>query len=544
MDCPKSGFAAPFLQGPGIRSCSSLMKSHSHGHDKHHRSSNQHHDKPHAKHPHHAAPHAHKHAEPKHAEHPHGHTHKPHAAHVLANQGLAAQVEVKPGAHVRFSDLGLCQPVLRALVEEKYENPTPIQAQAIPPALLGRDLLGCAQTGTGKTAAFALPILHRLKAMPIDKTRHGPAIPRVLILSPTRELATQIGDSFGAYGRHTGLVHTTIFGGVSQFHQVRALHRGVDILVATPGRLMDLMDQRLVTLKAVSIFVLDEADRMLDMGFIQPIRKIAAALPEARKVNRQTLLFSATMPKEIMHLADSLLHEPVKIAVTPVASAAPIIEQSLYFVPRASKQAMLEHLLADGGLERVLVFTKTKHGADRVCKRLLGAGVTADAIHGNKAQNRRTRALDAFRTGRCRVLVATDVAARGLDVDNITHVVNFDLPMEPEAYVHRIGRTGRAGAAGIAISFCDAEERGLLRDIEKVMGKKVPVVPGLPDLPAASHATEAPSHRTQPRPGAHGGGHGKPRHQSGSGHTQKPANAHSMRTLHRNARGSRRAARW
>src|SRR5689334_15066798 len=265
---------------------------------------------------------------------------------------------------MKFTNLHLAEPLLRALHEEGYETPTPIQLQAIPPALEGKDILGCAQTGTGKTAAFALPILHRLMAMPIDKTRRGPAIPRVLVLSPTRELATQIGDSFAAYGRHTGLTHTCIFGGVSQYHQVKALHRGVDILVATPGRLMDLMGQGLVTLKGVSIFVLDEADRMLDMGFINPIRKIAAALPDARKINRQTLLFSATMPKEIMHLADSLLHEPVKIAVSPVASAAPMIEQSLYFVPRMSKQALLEHLLADGGLERVLVFTKTKHGAD------------------------------------------------------------------------------------------------------------------------------------------------------------------------------------
>jgi ATP-dependent RNA helicase RhlE len=426
--------------------------------------------------------------------------------------------EVKP-ASVTFSDLGLAPPVLRALIEEKYERPTPIQAQAIPPAMSGRDLLGCAQTGTGKTAAFALPILHRLMAMLVDKTRRGPVLPRVLILSPTRELATQIGDSFAAYGRHTGLTHTTIFGGVSQFHQVKALQRGVDVLVATPGRLMDLMDQRLVSLAAVCIFVLDEADRMLDMGFINPIRKIAAALPPARAVNRQTLLFSATMPKEIMHLADSLLHEPVKIAVTPVASAAPKIEQSLYFVPRMSKQAMLEHLLSDASFERVLVFTKTKHGADRVCKKVNQAGISADAIHGNKAQNQRNRALDGFRRGKTRVLVATDVAARGLDVDDITHVVNFDLPMEPEAYVHRIGRTGRAGRTGVAISFCDAEERGLLRDIEKVMGKKVPVIPGLPELPVAAHAPR------EHRPQGHVHGDSRTHRQRGRGGAQGHAPA-------------------
>jgi ATP-dependent RNA helicase RhlE len=488
------------------------------GHEKH-----SHTDHPHRPTPHHNG-HAGAHAPTKHAHPP-----KPHAAHVHGNQGRAAHVEVKPAPSVKFTDLGLCEPLLRALAEEKYETPTPIQAQAIPPALAGRDMLGCAQTGTGKTAAFALPILQRLLAMPIDKSRRGPAIPRVLILSPTRELATQIGDSFAAYGRHTGLTHTTIFGGVSQFHQVKALHRGVDILVATPGRLMDLMEQRLVTLKAVSIFVLDEADRMLDMGFIQPIRRIAAALPPARTVNRQTLMFSATMPKEIMHLADSLLHDPVKIAVTPVATAAPMIEQSLYFVPRQSKQAMLEHLLADGSLDRVLVFTKTKHGADRVCKRLLAAGVSADAIHGNKAQNKRTRALDGFRSGRCRVLVATDVAARGLDVDEISHVVNFDLPMEPEAYVHRIGRTGRAGMAGIAISFCDYEERGLLRDIERVMGRKVPVVEGLPDLPVIPYTPDR--QRTQghraPRPA------NAPSKHPGGGHSAPVAQARPPRLLSR-----------
>lgn len=379
----------------------------------------------------------------------------------------------------QFASLGLSQPLLRALADEGYDTPTPIQAKSIPPVLEGRDILGCAQTGTGKTAAFALPILHRLHAQPSDKARRGPALPRALILSPTRELATQIADSFVAYGRHTHLSYACIFGGVSQFHQVRALQRGVDILVATPGRLIDLFEQGHVVLSRVNTFVLDEADRMLDMGFIHPIRRIAGELSQ----ERQTLLFSATMPKAIMHLADSLLKDPVKVAVTPVSSTVPLIEQSVYMVPRNSKQALLEHMLHEKQVRRAVVFTRTKHGADRVMKNLIRAGISSEAIHGNKAQNQRQRALDAFRSGRSRVLVATDVAARGLDVDGITHVFNFDLPNEPEAYVHRIGRTGRAGATGLAISFCDIEERAFLRDIEKLTGKKIPAVTQLPELP-------------------------------------------------------------
>lgn len=391
-----------------------------------------------------------------------------------------------------FTTIGLGAPLLRALAEEGYEKPTPIQMKAMPPILEGRDVLGCAQTGTGKTAAFALPILQRLAAMPIDKARRGHS-PRALILSPTRELAAQIGESIATYGRHTALTHAVIFGGVSQVHQVRALQRGVDILVATPGRLLDLMQQRLVDLSRIAVFVLDEADRMLDMGFIQPIRKIAAALP--KQPHPQTLLFSATMPGEIMHLAESLLRNPVKVAVNPVSSAVPLIDQSLYHVSFRQKQQLLEMLLARPGVDRALVFTKTKHGADRVCKRLNHDGVPAVAIHGNKAQNYRTRALDAFRAGRSRVLVATDVAARGLDVDGITHVFNFDLPMEPEAYVHRIGRTGRAGAAGIAIAFCDPQERDLLKDIQKLTGRAIPVTP-LPELPPVA---DSPARR-QGRP--------------------------------------------
>jgi len=385
-----------------------------------------------------------------------------------------------------FNALQLSPPLVRALADEGYTTPTPIQSQAIPPVMEGRDLLGCAQTGTGKTAAFALPILHRLYTTGNGKGQRREGRPRALILSPTRELATQIGESFAAYGRHTGLSHTVVFGGVNQFHQVKSLRRGVDIVVATPGRLLDLMQQRHVFLDNVSVFVLDEADRMLDMGFIAPIRKIAAALPKPPTAQRQTLLFSATMPREIMHLADSLLHNPVKISVTPVASTVPLIEQSVYMVPKKLKQSLLEHLLKDKAIERALVFTRTKHGADKVSRRLKSVNVNNDAIHGNKSQNNRQRALDGFRTGRLRVLVATDVAARGIDIDNVTHVFNFDMPHDPESYVHRIGRTGRAGASGIAVAFCDNDERAMLRDIERLINRKVSAITKLPELTEAA----------------------------------------------------------
>jgi ATP-dependent RNA helicase RhlE len=434
------------------------------------------------------------------------------ASHAAAHHNTATRSSHTPHAEhpkphhaangVRFADLNLAPALLRALTDEGYETPTPIQAQAIPPIMQGSDVLGCAQTGTGKTAAFALPILHRLLTIPIDMTRRGPALPRVLILSPTRELASQIGESFATYGRHASLAHTVIFGGVGQYHQVKALHRGVDILVATPGRLIDLMEQRLTNFSAVQMLVLDEADRMLDMGFINPIRQIAKALPSPR----QTLLFSATMPREIQHLADSLLHNPVKVTVAPVASTAALIEQSLYMVARNQKPALLEHILTEQKVSRAVVFTRTKHGADRVAKRLNFSGITATAIHGNKAQNQRQRALDAFRTGRCRVLVATDVAARGLDVDGISHVFNFDLPNEPEAYVHRIGRTGRAGAKGLAISFCDHDERPFLRDIERLIAKRIPLI-ATPELLPTSPSHAAPSH-----PASHAATNDQPSH--------------------------------
>jgi len=433
-----------------------------------------------------------------------------------------------------FPALGLAPAILRALLEEGYEKPTPIQAQAIGPVMEGKDLLGCAQTGTGKTAAFALPILHRLSSAPVDKSRRGAAIPRVLVLAPTRELANQIGESFATYGRHTGLTHTCVYGGVSQMRQVKALQRGVDVLVATPGRLIDLMEQRLVNLSGVNIFVLDEADRMLDMGFIQPIRRIASALPTTPA--RQTLLFSATMPREIMHLADSLLKNPIKIAVSHVASAAPLIEQSLYMVPRMKKALLLRILLRDESMSRVVVFTKTKHGADKLCKHLVTAGVSAVAIHGNKAQNQRDRALDAFRIGRTRILVATDVAARGLDVDAVSHVINYDLPVEPEAYVHRIGRTGRAGATGQAISFCGEDERDQLRRIERITNKRLEITP-LPPVPEDLLTFAEESSVREPRPAPHSSHPGRPGGSRSAGYAARssehaPRQPHSPRAEH------------
>lgn len=377
-----------------------------------------------------------------------------------------------------FSELGLSHEILEALKHEGYEKATPIQAESIPPLLAGRDILGCAQTGTGKTAAFALPILDRLMQQNAGKGKRQGRYPRVLVLSPTRELATQIVQSFATYGRNTGLVYAVIFGGVSQFHQVRALRAGVDVLVATPGRLIDLLEQGVVNLSEVRTLVLDEADRMLDMGFIMPIKRIVSNLSK----DRQTMLFSATMPREIMHLADALLRDPVKVSVTPPASTAELIDQKVYMVARKQKPALLEYLLQNENASRAVVFTKTKHGAEKLSKHLRKRGILSDAIHGNKGQGQRQRALEGLRSGKSTVLVATDVAARGLDVDGITHVFNFDMPMEPESYVHRIGRTGRAGAAGIAISLVDYEERGQLRGVERLTGKKIEVITRLPDL--------------------------------------------------------------
>ncbi|WP_046865669.1 DEAD/DEAH box helicase [Microvirga massiliensis] len=393
-----------------------------------------------------------------------------------------------------FSDFGLVAPLQKALATEGYTTPTPIQIKAIPDAMAGRDLLGIAQTGTGKTAAFALPILHRLAQAPAPRQ---PKRCRVLVLSPTRELASQIADSFCAYGRNLRLTTTVVFGGVPIGRQERALASGVDILVATPGRLLDLVDRRSLDLRELEILVLDEADQMLDLGFIHDLKRIVRLIP----AKRQSLFFSATMPKSIAALADEYLTDPVKVAVTPVATTAERVDQHVLFVPTARKQALLQAVLQDPAIERTLVFTRTKHGADRVVRHLLAAGIEAAAIHGNKSQNQRERALSAFRDGGCRVLVATDIAARGIDVEGVTHVINFELPNVPESYVHRIGRTARAGAAGIAISFCNDEERAYLRDIEKLTRLKVPVMPapaGL-DLVAVEPQQGNPSVEREPR---------------------------------------------
>jgi ATP-dependent RNA helicase RhlE len=368
-----------------------------------------------------------------------------------------------------FADLGLSAPILRAVQAENYAAPTPIQAQAIPHLLAGRDLLGCAQTGTGKTAAFALPILHRLSR---DDGRAGPRACRALVLTPTRELAAQIGASFVTYGRHLRLGCAVVFGGVGQDRQVKALARGIDILVATPGRLLDLMGQGLARLDRLEVFVLDEADRMLDMGFIHDVKRVIAALP----ARRQSLFFSATMLPDVVRLANSMLRDPIKVEAHPVASTVERVEQLVMFVGKADKRALLSRLLREDAVGRALVFTRTKHGADRVVRQLAQDGVAADAIHGNKAQNARTRALERFRSGAGRILVATDIAARGIDVEGITHVINYDLPNLPESYVHRIGRTARAGRSGVAISFCDAEERAYLRAIEALTRTPLEVV--------------------------------------------------------------------
>ena len=367
-----------------------------------------------------------------------------------------------------FADLGLAQPLLAALTSLEYTQPTPIQAQAIPHIMLGRDLQGIAQTGTGKTAAFALPILHRLL---VDRKQPLKRGVRCLVLSPTRELANQIAQSFRDYGRQTGLRTALMYGGTPKLKQARAVANGIDILVATPGRLMDHMQDGAVVLNGVEVLVLDEADHMLDLGFIVPIRKIAQTIPPTR----QTLFFSATMPKEIATLAGQMLKNPVHVAVNPVATTAERVQQKVIFVDTARKRPMLAELLKDNRMSRTLVFTRTKHGADRVTQHLEAAGLPTAAIHGDKSQPQRERALQSFKDGRIRVLVATDIAARGIDVDGITHVVNFDLPNVPEAYVHRIGRTARAGHAGIAISFCDSSERPHLRGIEKLIGTRLEV---------------------------------------------------------------------
>ncbi|MGH6931400.1 MAG: DEAD/DEAH box helicase [Dongiaceae bacterium] len=367
-----------------------------------------------------------------------------------------------------FAELNLIEPITRALSAEDYGTPTPIQAQAIPHMLEGRDLLGCAQTGTGKTAAFALPILQGLAS---ERSGRVARSARALILAPTRELAAQITESLKTYGRHLGLTHCVIHGGVGYRDQIRRLQAGVDIVAATPGRLLDHMSQGNIKLDRLRFLVLDEADRMLDMGFIRDIRRILATVP----AKRQTALFSATMPADILRLAQSVLTNPVKVAVTPVAATADHIDQRVLFVHRTDKPALLGKMLKDRAIARALVFTRTKHGANRLTTKLTQQRISVEAIHGNKTQGARERAIENFRSGRTRVLVATDVMSRGIDVDGITHVINFDLPNLPESYVHRIGRTARAGASGIALSFCDTQETTYLRDIEKLIKQRLSI---------------------------------------------------------------------
>jgi ATP-dependent RNA helicase RhlE len=421
--------------------------------------------------------------------------------HVVAERHCSEKVVMS------FAELELSENLRRAVREEGYEIATPIQTQAIPPILAGRDLLGCAQTGTGKTAAFALPTLQRLSSGSQPGRERGRPI-RALILAPTRELAAQIGDSFRAYGRFTGLRHTVIFGGVGQMPQVRALQHGVDILVATPGRLLDLMNQGHVRLDRVEILILDEADQMLDMGFIHDLRRIVARVPR----ERQTLLFSATMPDEIRRLADQWLTDPAEVRVVPQSTTAERIAQSVFFVEKKAKPKLLAQYLRDQGAKRTLVFTRTKHGADKLVKNLIEAGLRAAAIHGNKSQSARQQVLAQFKGQHPPILVATDIAARGLDIDSVSHVVNFDLPLTPEIYVHRIGRTARAGAEGIAVTLCDREERSMLRQIERLTRQKLEVAGG--DAGGLEHDDRA-HHTHQP--------HSASQHSGG----QRPAQQHN-----------------
>jgi ATP-dependent RNA helicase RhlE len=432
-----------------------------------------------------------------------------------------------------FSDLGLAEPILRALIARDYVTPTPIQAQAIPKIMDGRDILGVAQTGTGKTAAFALPILQALNK---DQARSKYRDPRALILAPTRELAIQIGDEIRSYGKHLALRHAVIFGGVSQHGQVKNLRRGVDIVVATPGRLLDLMEQGHVILEEVEHLVLDEADRMLDMGFVRDVRKIIAELPR----KRQSQLFSATMPGEIAKLSKEILNDPVRVDIAPKEIAVEVIRQGVHFAEPGEKLDLLCSLLDDKNLARVIVFTRTKHRANKVAERLERSGIRSDAIHGNKSQGARQRALEQFRNGRVRVLVATDIAARGIDVVGVTHVINFEMPVEAESYVHRIGRTARAGAEGAALSMCATEEAGLLTDIEKLIGKNIPVESGT--RPAGNARPKQGGQGRQgggggrqnnrSSQGGHGGGHGGGQ---GGGHGAKRRRPQRRNTTSRRA---------
>ncbi|PIX32430.1 MAG: DEAD/DEAH box helicase [Bacteroidetes bacterium CG_4_8_14_3_um_filter_31_14] len=397
---------------------------------------------------------------------------------------------------MQFQSLKIIEPILKSLLEEGYTEPTPIQIQAIPIVLQGNDLLGCAQTGTGKTAAFAVPILQLLSA---NKVNIGKRKIRSLIVTPTRELAIQINESFKTYGRYTELKSAVIFGGVKQSAQVKTLQGGIDILIATPGRLLDLINQKYISLKDIEILVLDEADRMLDMGFIHDVKKILALLP----TKRQTLFFSATMPPEIVKLSNTILYKPLKVEVTPSATTADTVNQYVYFVDKGNKNALLLYLLEDERIKTVLVFTRTKHGADKVVKVLVKNNIKAEAIHGNKNQNARQRALANFKAQTTRVLVATDIAARGIDIDDMEFVVNYEISNLAETYVHRIGRTGRAGANGTAFSFCDAEEKAYLKDIEKLISKKIPVISNHPFPLIDNNPVKAPKQQFQKRNSSH-----------------------------------------
>ncbi len=434
-----------------------------------------------------------------------------------------------------FKDLGVSEPLCRALAADNITTPTPIQAQAIPALLEGRNLMGIAQTGTGKTAAFALPVMQRLAA---SKTQAGPKGARALILAPTRELAGQIADNISAYNRHLGLRHATVFGGVRLQPQIRALSRGVDVLVATPGRLLDLMNQGFIRLDRTEVLVLDEADRMLDMGFIRDVRKIIAAMPR----ERQALLFSATMSKDIEALSGELMRDPVRVEVEAKTMTVDRVEQRVYHIPQGYKRTLLTTLLGEPEFKRVIVFTRTKHGANRVSQQLEKAGIKSDALHGNKSQSARQQALGRFRSGQARVLVATDIAARGIDVDNVTHVINFELPNEPESYVHRVGRTARAGSAGIALSFCDPAEAAYLRDIERLTRQSLTVVHdaalGTFDGPPAGARNAKPGGKSRGNGfrGANGNG-GKP---GGNGANGKPKRRRNRKG--RGGQGSNRIA--
>ena len=430
-----------------------------------------------------------------------------------------------------FKDLNLVEPILRALENEGYTQPTPIQEQSIPILLRGKDLLGCAQTGTGKTAAFGIPILQHLYLDLGDDRRRDRRI-KALVVTPTRELAIQIGDSFTKYGKYTNIRNTVIFGGVKQGNQTRALSRGVDILVATPGRLLDLMNQGFISLRDIEYFVLDEADQMLDMGFIHDIKKLLAKLPE----DRQSLFFSATMPSKIVELSQRILGNPEKVTVKPEQATAERVEQAVYFVSKPDKIKLLLHILDTNPPGSTLVFSRTKHGADKIVKMLSREDVKAAAIHGNKSQGARQRALGAFKNGELEVLVATDIAARGIDVSLLNYVVNYDLPNVPETYVHRIGRTGRASASGMAISFCDAEERGYLRDIEKLIKQKVPVISDQPFVDDSEERAPAPQGQRGGRRG--GGGHGRNR---GGGNSSNRSSGNKSRWRGNNASSSRKS---